>query len=69
MVQISVPLCVRDQDLDGRSAHLPVRSLTAGEGPHYREARPTVLTMVDPAGWARAGATSAAFEVTWTGVT
>ena len=48
VVQISVPLCVRDQDLDGRGAHLPVRSLTVGEGPHFRELRPTVLRLVDP---------------------
>lgn len=54
VVQISVPLSVRDHDLDGRSARLPVRSLTAGEGPHYREARPTVLRLVDPASQARA---------------
>jgi hypothetical protein len=54
VVQISVPLCVRDQDLDGRGARLPVRSLTVGEGPHYREMRPTVLRLVDPASRARA---------------
>ena len=54
VVQVSVPLSVRDQDLDGRGARLPVRSLTVGEGPHYREVRPTVLRLVDPATRARA---------------
>ena len=49
VVQISVPLSVRDHDLDGRGACLPVRSLTAGEGWEFREARPTVLRLVDQA--------------------
>jgi hypothetical protein len=54
VVQISVPLCIRDHDLDGRSAHLPVRSLVAGEGSHYRETGPAMLRLVDPASRVRA---------------
>jgi hypothetical protein len=53
VVQISVPLCVRDHDLDGRSSIVPVRSLTGGEGPHFRATSPAVLRLVDAARRAR----------------
>ena len=45
VVQISVPLSIRDHDLDGRVARLPARSLTAGEGADFRVADATVLKL------------------------
>jgi hypothetical protein len=50
-----VPMSVRDQDLDGRNARLLQRSLSGGEGPHFRVIGPTVLQLVDPAPRPRAG--------------
>jgi Protein of unknown function (DUF2934) len=49
VVQISVPMSVRDQDLDGRNTRLLQRSLVSGDGPHFRVIRPTVLQLVNPA--------------------
>jgi hypothetical protein len=46
VIQVSVPLCVRDQDLDGRGARTPERSLTAGEGPKFAESRSAQLPLV-----------------------
>jgi hypothetical protein len=48
VVQISVPMSVRDQDLDGRNARLLQRSLVSGDGPHFRVIRPTVVRLVNP---------------------
>ena len=45
VVQVPVPLCLRDQDLDGRTVHQLERSLTGGTGPDFREARGTVLPL------------------------
>jgi hypothetical protein len=48
VVQISVPMSVRDQDLDGRGARLLQRSLIRGDGPHFRVIGPTILQLVNP---------------------
>jgi hypothetical protein len=45
VVQTALPMCLRDQDLDGRCARMPERSLIAGEGTHFHEARSTVLRL------------------------
>jgi hypothetical protein len=45
VVQVPVPLCLRDQDLDGRAVHQPQRSLTGGTGPDFQEARAVVLPL------------------------
>jgi Protein of unknown function (DUF2934) len=39
MVQVPLPLCLRDQDLDGREVEHPERALSAGSGPEFRAAR------------------------------
>jgi hypothetical protein len=39
MVQVPLPLCVRDQDLDGRDVEHPERALSAGYGPDFRAAQ------------------------------
>ncbi|MFI5459114.1 MAG: DUF2934 domain-containing protein [Isosphaerales bacterium] len=46
MLQVHLPLCLRDQDLDGRVVRMPERSLTQGEGPQFQESRSTVLQLV-----------------------
>ncbi len=46
VLQIAVPLSVRDQDLDGRGARLVQRSLSGGEGPHFRVSGPTIVPLV-----------------------
>ncbi len=46
IIQVPVPLCLRDQDLDGRAVHLPERSLTGGDGPDFQESRSSVLPLV-----------------------
>jgi hypothetical protein len=46
VVQVSVPLCVRDLDLDGRSVATPERSYISGEHHNFREARSTTLPLV-----------------------
>jgi hypothetical protein len=38
IIQVHVPLCLRDEDLDGQRLCLPERALTGGEGPDFREA-------------------------------
>jgi len=43
VLQVHVPLCLRDQDLDGRMARIPERSLIHGEGPDFQEIRPTTF--------------------------
>jgi hypothetical protein len=35
VLQVHVPLCLRDQDLDGRMVRMPERSLTRGDGPDF----------------------------------
>jgi hypothetical protein len=39
LMQISLPLCIRDQDLDGRSVRIPRRSFTDGERESFEQAR------------------------------
>ena len=39
LMQISLPLCIRDQDLDGRAVRIPRRSFTEGEGESFEQAR------------------------------
>jgi hypothetical protein len=56
VLQISVPMSVRDEDLDGRGARLLERSLFGGEGSHCRVSSPTVLRLVDSAKRPRSGA-------------
>jgi hypothetical protein len=46
LLQVHVPLSLRDQDLDGRTVRMPERTLTQGEGPHFQEIRSTVLELV-----------------------
>jgi len=46
ILQVHLPLCLRDQDLEGRVVRIPERSLTQGEGPHFQESRATVLRLV-----------------------
>jgi hypothetical protein len=45
LVQVPVPLCLRDQDLDGRAVQQPRRSLVGGAGPDFQEARHRVLPL------------------------
>jgi Protein of unknown function (DUF2934) len=39
LMQISLPLCIRDQDLDGRVVYFPRRSYAVGEGESFEPAR------------------------------
>jgi hypothetical protein len=39
VLQVRVPLCIRDQDLDGRPAFFPVRSFVSAEGFPFEQAR------------------------------
>ncbi len=39
LIQISLPLCIRDQDLDGRPSLIPRRSFAEGEGESFEQAR------------------------------
>jgi hypothetical protein len=55
VLQTAMPLCVRDQDLDGRSARIPWRSLIAGEGPSFHEAARTTLPLDSPRRKMRSG--------------
>jgi hypothetical protein len=43
LIQVPIPLCLRDEDLDGRPVCVPERVFAAGEGPDYRESWSTVL--------------------------
>ena len=45
VLQMSVPLSMRDQDLEGRIAGMPRRSLIGGEGRHFQQARSSVLRL------------------------
>lgn len=45
MVQIPMPMCLRDEDLDGLTIGRPERILTAGRGHDFREARSVVLPL------------------------
>jgi hypothetical protein len=45
VVQIPLPLCIRDQDLDGRIARVPVRSFTSGAGAGFEPDRSLVLPL------------------------
>jgi hypothetical protein len=55
VLQISVPMSVRDEDLDGRVARLLERSFSGGEGPQFRVSGATVLRLVDSARRPRSG--------------
>jgi Protein of unknown function (DUF2934) len=46
MVQIPLPLCLRDQDLDGRDVEHPERALSVGSGHEFRAARCVPLPLV-----------------------
>jgi hypothetical protein len=46
VLQVQVPLCLRDEDSDGRTRPMPERSFTTGEGPDFQEVRATVLRPV-----------------------
>ena len=46
IVQVPVPLCLHDEDLDGRAVYQPERALSGGEGPDFQESRVTVLPLV-----------------------
>ena len=46
IIQVPVPLCLHDEDLDGRSVYQPERALTEGYGPDFQETRGTVLPLV-----------------------
>jgi hypothetical protein len=43
LIQVPIPLCLRDEDLDGRPICVPERVFVAGEGPDFRESWSTVL--------------------------
>ena len=45
LMQISLPLCIRDQDLDGRDVHAPRRSFAEGEGDSFQHARMLVFRL------------------------
>ncbi len=49
VVQVPLPLCVRDVEQDGRPVAMPERSFSSGERQSFREARSMVLPLV-PAG-------------------
>jgi hypothetical protein len=46
LIQVDVPLCLRDEDLDGRRLSVPERVLATGEGADFRESHSTVLPLV-----------------------
>jgi hypothetical protein len=39
VIQAQLPMCLRDQDLDGRAVRIPRRSFAHGEGVRFQEAR------------------------------
>jgi hypothetical protein len=45
MVQVPLPMCLRDEDLDGRTIERPERIPVAGYGPEFREARGVLLPL------------------------
>jgi len=48
IVQFHLPLCSRDEDLDGRSLPLPERSFAWGQGWSFRQASSTLLPLLLP---------------------
>ena len=38
-----IPLCIRDQDLDGKDVRIPERSPASGREPHFQQAGLVVL--------------------------
>jgi hypothetical protein len=48
MLQIQIPLCVRDQDLDGREVRVPRRSFAVGEVESFDEARVREFRLTAP---------------------
>jgi len=55
VVQIPLPLCVRDQDLDGRAVRVPVRSFAhgIGVGSGFQQNRALVLPVTISGEWPR----------------
>jgi hypothetical protein len=45
LVQVHIPLCLRDEDLDGHRLSVPERAITVGQGHEFREAVCTVLPL------------------------
>jgi hypothetical protein len=45
ILQVPVPLCIRDQDLDGKVVRIPERSLAAGRAPQFHETRSMILRL------------------------
>ncbi len=45
MVQVELPMCLRDEDLDGRAIERPERILSAGRGSEFRETRAVLLPL------------------------
>jgi hypothetical protein len=43
VLQVPIPLCMRDQDLDGKDVRIPERSPASGREPHFRQAGLVVL--------------------------
>jgi Protein of unknown function (DUF2934) len=43
VLQVPIPLCIRDQDLDGKDVRIPERSLAWGRELHFRQAGLVVL--------------------------
>ena len=39
VLQVQLPLCIRDHDLDGRPVRIPCRSFSAGEGAQFEQAK------------------------------
>lgn len=46
VIQVPVPLCLHDQDLDGRDVYQPERALSGGYGPDFQETQTTILPLV-----------------------
>jgi hypothetical protein len=44
-VQVELPMCLRDEDLDGRAIERPERILSTGRGAEFREARAVLLPL------------------------
>jgi hypothetical protein len=58
VLQVQVPLCIRDQDLDGRQAQVPRRSFTSPEGHPFEQAGPSALHLGPSLGRHRGGLSS-----------
>jgi hypothetical protein len=43
VLQVPIPLCIRDQDLDGKDVRIPERSPASGREPHFQQAGLVVL--------------------------